>query len=56
MGLECLLEGNDVVVAVLAPAIGRSVGGVLHLQLGDRGLGIGNLADLAAAHGNCLTS
>ena len=54
--LECLLEANDVVVTVLAPAISRSVGGILHLQRGDRGLGVGNLADLAAAHGNCLTS
>ena len=54
VGLECLLEGNDVVVAVLAPAIGRSVGGVLHLQLGDRGLGVRDFADLATAHLNAL--
>ena len=30
VGLESLLEANDVVVAVFAPAIGRSIGGILH--------------------------
>ena len=40
VGLECLLEANDVVVAVLAPAIGRSVGGKFHLQWRNRGLGV----------------
>ena len=56
MGLERLLEANDVVVAVLAPAIGRSVGGVLHLQLSDRGFGVGDFADLVAGHLNALLS
>ena len=51
MGLERLLKANDVVVAVLAPAIGRSVGGVLHLKLGDRGFGVRDFADLADRHG-----
>jgi hypothetical protein len=56
MGLERLLEANDVVVTVLAPAIGRSGGGVSHLQFGDGGLGVGNLADFAGHHLNALLS
>jgi len=52
VGLECLLEANDVIVAVLAPSIGRRVGGVLHLKFGDRRLGVWDFADLAAAHLN----
>ena len=54
--LERLLEADDVVIAVLAPAISRSVSGVLHLQLGDGGFGVGDLVDLAGGHGYCLTS
>ena len=51
VGLERLLKANDVVVAVLSPAIGRSIGGVLHLQLGDGGLDVRNLADKLIGHG-----
>ena len=50
VGLECLLDANDVVVAVLSPAILGGVCGVLHLQLGDGGLGVGDFADLVAGH------
>ena len=54
--LERLLEANDVVVAVLAPAIGRSVGGVLNLQLSDGGFGVGNFADRQIRHLNGFLS
>ena len=35
---------------MLAPDIGRSVAGVLHLQLSDRGLGVRNIADLVTGY------
>ena|GEM_PF-3258564 len=53
---ERLLKANDVVVTMLAQAILGGIGGVFHLQFGDRGFGVEDLADLAAAHGCCLTS
>jgi hypothetical protein len=39
---EEILETVDVGVAVLAPAVGRRVGGVADFELGDRRLGIQN--------------
>lgn len=42
VGFEGGLKADDVVVAMLAPAVSGDIGGVADLQLGDRGSGVGN--------------
>ena len=50
MCLELLLKANDVEEAMLNPAIGRSTGGVLNLQLSYRRFGVRHITNLVAVH------